>query len=96
MSQFTVQMRDDIRKAIKEKKMKNNKKCTIPDCYGFIKNGTCNICLTIFCEKCYKREHLGACELSLLLPLDTKYNYYNLDNALNVDKVFNKMEGVYI
>jgi hypothetical protein len=30
-------------------KLKNNKKCTRPNCYGFINNGTCDLCLNNFC-----------------------------------------------
>jgi hypothetical protein len=61
---FTSKLRIRIQQNFEEKKLKNNKKCTMPDCYGFINNGTCDLCLTNFCENCYSAEHRGNCEIS--------------------------------
>jgi len=36
----------------------------MPDCYGFINKGTCDLCLTNFCENCFNKEHRGQCQLS--------------------------------
>lgn len=49
---------------LQEAGLKNNKKCTMPDCYGFINHGTCDLCLTAFCESCFDSEHRGECKFS--------------------------------
>jgi hypothetical protein len=49
MSMLTTGLSQKIKQNFNEQKLKNNKKCTMPDCYGFINNGTCDLCLTNFC-----------------------------------------------
>lgn len=69
----------------------------MPNCFGFINNGTCDLCLNNFCESCWNQQHRGDClNPEIRLPDNIKYNFGYLGFVPTADKELRKMEDVFI
>ena len=64
-------------------KHRNNHKCTVPNCYGFIVHGTCDLCLTDLCESCRQLEHLGPCRVNSEVLAVEGVKYFVIIQALS-------------